>query len=263
MNTPADKNDEPILTESHLAKHNRLDPYADEFFIPHVVDGEDVVAGWGMAIRCDFSAFAEIIQTLLPSNIELGKSFESAGKLEKLAPDLSEDMRRFMHVCWTAAKIAKKLMGNRALSDTKRKVRLGKSKLTAKIGQQTLNITPLSECVNDAVCIEYALMTHHILEKFGIQSSVIEGAVEQYGSDSQTAYPHTFLTLDGGKYVFDPSHAVQEGSGDSPRILVPEVNFTIDTLRDLDTSSRGKKYKCTDLVRKTTRRYGSRAGNFF
>ncbi len=262
MNIPAAPDNEPRSIESHFAKHQRLDPYADEFFIPHVADGEDVVVGWGMAIRCNFLDFAEQVKALMPTKQELEESFQSAGKLERLVPDLNEDMRRFMHTCWTAAKIAKKLMGNRSTDKGKRNVRLSDPRVTTKSGNMVFSVTPLSECINDAVCAEYAIMTHHVLEKFGIQSSIIEGAVENFGSNGEDAHPHTFLTLADGNYVFDPSHAVQEGSGESPRILIPEVPFTVDTLKDFDQQSHGKKFKCVDLVRKTTRRYGSRAGNF-
>jgi hypothetical protein len=104
-------------------------------------------------------------------------------------------------------------------------------------------------------------MSQHILEKLGIQASVVVGAFSEDPKD-QFAGRHTFLVLEGGKYVFDPTHSAQQKNSWPPKVFTPEAPLTIDSLRDMETDDSkpfGRKITCKDLLTKEERIYGSGA----
>jgi len=104
-------------------------------------------------------------------------------------------------------------------------------------------------------------MAHHILEKLGIQSSVVVGAFSENPKD-QLADRHTFLVLEGGKYVFEPTHTTQQECSWPPKVFTPETPLTVDSLRDMETDESkpfGRKITCKDLITNEERIYGSGA----
>jgi hypothetical protein len=73
-----------IIELNPVAKED-LTAYNEEFFIPHVKDGQDVLVGHGLSdgdfyLRCDFSVFAEKLKAVTPEKLE--ELFVAVGKLE-------------------------------------------------------------------------------------------------------------------------------------------------------------------------------------
>lgn len=244
------------------AEMQPLTVFDEEFLIPHVAEGEDVLIGRGFAgdefyIRCDFSAFAKKLEAVTPEKLE--KFFETADKLEQQAPDLDENKRRLLNSCWRAAKIVRNLLGDPGSEFTRNQSFSDYATQTAE-GKKVC-LKPLSESKGLAVCGEYSLLAHHVLEKLGIQSSVVVGAFKNDAED-QLADRHTFLVLEDGNYVFDPTHSLaQEGSW-PPKVFAPEIPLTVENLRDMetdDTKPFGRKITCTDMLTKEKKIYGTGA----
>lgn len=239
-----------------------LTAYDEEFFIPHIEDGQDVLVGRGLAdgdfyLRCDFSAFAEKLKSVTPEKLE--ELFVAAGKLEQQAPDLDENTRRLLNTCWRVARVSRNMLGEVG-SEFKRNNSFSEYQAKTVNGKKAC-VKPLSESPGLAVCSEYALMAHHILEKLGIQSSIVVGAFSEDPKD-ELAGRHTFLVLEGGTYVFDPTHTAQQKDGWPPKVFTPEVPLTVDSLRDMETDDSkpfGRKITCKDLLTKEERIYGSGA----
>ncbi len=239
-----------------------LTAYDEEFFIPHVADGQDILVGRGLAdgdfyIRCDFSAFAEKLKAVTPEKLE--ELFAAAGKLEQQAPDLDEDTRRLLNSCWRTARVTRNMLGEVG-SEFQRNQSFSEYS-TKTVDGKKVCVKPLSKSQGLAVCSEYALMTHHVLEKLGIQSSIVIGAFSEDPKD-ELAGRHTFLVLEGGKYVFDPTHTAQQKDGWPPKVFVPETPLIVDSLRDMETDDSrpfGRKITCKDLLTKEEKIYGSGA----
>ena len=242
-------------------KENPLTAYNEEFLIDQVNEGEDVLVGWGggegkFYLRCDFSSFAEILKVVTPENLD--KFFNEAGKLIDKLPDLDEETRKLLHTCWRATRITKKMLGPVA-SEFVRNNSFGKFKQ----GEERICVKPLSQCRGEAVCSEYALTAQHILQKLGIKSSVVIGAFSN-NPENALADRHTFLVLDDGKVVFDPTHSASAGDSDSwpPQVFVPEKPLTLENLQNMSTDEKeefGHKMKCTNLITKEVKMYGSGA----
>ena len=112
---PEYKPDQEKVAVINRAEMEPLTAYDEEFLIPHVAEGEDVLIGRGFTdgdfyLRCDFSAFAEKLKVVTPK--KLGELFEAVGKLEQQAPDLDEDKRRLLNSCWRTARIVRNLLGD-------------------------------------------------------------------------------------------------------------------------------------------------------
>ena len=239
-----------------------LTAYDEEFFIPHIEEGQDILVGRGLVdgdfyLRCDFSAFAEKLKEVTSEKLE--KIFAADGKLKQQAPDLDEETRRLLNTCWRTARITRNMLGdvgsgfqrNQSFSEYSTKTADGKK----------FCIKPLSKTHGQAVCSEYVLMAHHILKKLGIQSSIIIGAFSENPKD-ELADRHTFLVLEGGQYVFDPTHTAQQKNSWPPKVFAPETPLTVDLLRDMETDDSkpfGKKITCKNLLTKEDRIYGSGA----
>jgi len=254
--------DQEKTIELHPVTKEALTAYDEEFFIPHVEDDQDVLVGRGLSdgdfyLRCDFSAFAEKLKGITPEKLE--ELFVAAGKLEQQSPDLDEDTRRMLNTCWRTARVAKSMLGdvgsesqrNQSFSDYPSKTADGKK----------VCVKPLSECRGEAVCSEYSLMAHHVLEKLGIQSSIVVGAFSDDPKD-HLAGRHTFLVLENGRYVFDPTHTAQQEQSWPPKVLSPETPLTIESLKNMSTDDSqpfGRKITCIDLITKEEKVYGSGA----
>ena len=248
--------------ELYPATKEALTAFNEEFFIPHVEDGQDVLIGRGLLdgdfyLRCDFSTFAKKLVSVTPEKLE--ELFTSASKLEQQAPDLDENTRRLLNICWRVARVSRNMLGDvgpafdrmKSFSDYQAKTVDGKK----------VCVKPLSECHGLAVCSEYALMAHHILERLGVQSSIVVGAFSDDPKD-ELAERHTFLVLENGKYVFDPTHTAQQKDSWPPKVFMPEVPLTVESLRDMevdDSKSFGRKIICRDVLTKKERVYGSGA----
>ncbi len=243
-------------------KKEALTPYDEEFFIPHIAGGQDVLVGRGLAdgdfyLRCDFSAFAKKLKGITSEKLE--ELFTAAGKLEQQAPDLDENTRRLLNACWRVARIVRNILGDVG-SVFKRNQSFSEHQTRTADGKKVC-VKPLSKSQGLAVCSEYALMAHHVLKKLGVQSSIIVGAFSEDPKDP-LAGRHTFLVLEGGKYVFDPTHTAQQKDSWPPKVFSPKVPLTVESLRDMETDDSkpfGRKITCTDLLTKEERVYGSGA----
>jgi len=239
-----------------------LTAYDEEFFIPHVENGQDVLIGRGLAdgefyLRCDFEAFTEKLKTVTPEKLE--ELFITAKKLEKQAPNLDENTRRLLNTCWRVARISRNILGEVG-SEFKRNQSFSEYQ-TKTVDGKKVCLKPLSQSHDLAVCSEYVLLSHHILEKLGVQSSIVVGAFSEDPKDT-LADRHTFLVLENGQYVFDPTHTAQQKDGWPPKVFVPEVIMTVDALKDMETDENkpfGKKIVCKDLLTKKEKLYGSGA----
>ena len=72
---PEYKPDQEKVAAINRAEMEPLTAYDEEFLIPHVAEGEDVLIGRGFTdgdfyLRCDFSAFAEKLKVVTPEKLE-------------------------------------------------------------------------------------------------------------------------------------------------------------------------------------------------
>ena len=248
--------------EINPAKEEVLTAFNDEFLIPKITDGQDVKVGGGLSdgdfyIRCNFSDFDDKLKVVTPEKLE--ELFVGDGKLEQSLPDFDEDTRRLLNICWRTARISKSMLSDVG-SETKRNDSFSEYKTKTANGKKVC-VKPLSKCRGQAVCAEYSLMAQHILDKLGIQASVVVGAFAE-NPDDQLAGRPTYLVLESGKYVFDPTHSAQQEGGWPPKVFTPETPLTVESLRNMgtdDTKPFGKKIKCTDLLTKENKIYGTGA----
>ncbi len=239
-----------------------LTAYGEEFFIPEIFDGQDVPVGGGYGgtyyLRCDFSAFAEKLKNLTPEELE--RRFVNDGEFKKQFPEMSESERKLLYVCWVAGKITRNILGNVA-NETIRNDSFAARYRTKTENGTPVCVKPLSGCRDESVCSEYALMSHHILKKLGVRSAVVIGAFNENIAD-ELVDRHTFLVLDNGQYVFDPTHTADQELCWPPKVFVAESPLTAETLKDTTKTlddSFGVKIVCTDLVNKEQKLYGSGA----
>lgn len=259
---PGNNPEQEKTIELNPVESEALTAYDEEFFIPHVEDGQDVLVGRSFAygylyLRCDFSAFAEKLKGITPEKLE--ELFTAAGKLEQQAPDLDENTRRLLNACWRTARITRNMLGETG-SEFKRNQSFSEY-LSKTVDGKKVCVKPLSRSQGFAVCSEYALMAQHILEKLGIQASVVVGAFSWDPKD-KLASRHTFLVLEDGKYVFDPTHTAQQKDVWPPKVFISETPLTVDSLRDMETDDSkpfGRKIICKDLLTREERIYGSGA----
>ncbi|MEI6327383.1 MAG: hypothetical protein WCO78_04695 [Candidatus Roizmanbacteria bacterium] len=242
----------------HLAEYRSLTAYNDEFIINNVKEGDDILVGGGLAdgaylLRSDYSSFEERLKVVTPE--KLADYFGQAKNLMEQAPDLDEDTRRLLHTCWRVTRITKNMLGPLA-SEFARNNSFSRYKAEG----EKYCIKPLSRCMNEAVCSEYALMAHHILNKLGIKSSIIVGAFSANPND-HLSDRHTFLVLEDGKYVFDPTHTALGTDCWPPKVFLPDRPLTLENLEDMsvDGNEFGHKMVCTDFLTKEIRKYGSGA----
>lgn len=260
----AEKTEEGINLEQKEVIHPNtveskpLTAYDEEFIIEEVKEGDDVLVGKGLVdgnyyLRCDFSSFEEKLKVVTIEKLE--EFFIQAKKFEEQAPNLDENTRRLLHSCWRVARITKNMLG-----DLGSEFARNNSFNRFKVEGERFCIKPLSQCKGEAVCSEYTLMAHHILKKLGIESSIVVGAFSADPND-QLADRHTFLVLEDGKLVFDPTHTATEKDCWPPKVFVPEKPLTLENLQDMSVEgeSFGHKIKCTDLLTKDIRIYGSGA----
>lgn len=243
----------------HPVEEKPLTPYNEEFLIDQVNEGEDVLIGWGGGVgkfylRCDFSSFAEILKVVTPENLD--KFFDQVNKLTDQAPDLDEETRKLLHTCWRATRITKNMLGPVG-SEFARNDSFSKFKVEG----ENFSVKPLSQCKGEAVCSEYALMAQHVLGKLGIKSSVVVGAFSD-NPENPLADRHTFVVLDDGKMVFDPTHSASGKECWPPQVFIPEKPLTLEKLQNMSTDEKeefGHKMRCTNLLTKEVKVYGSGA----
>ncbi len=256
------KPDQEKVAIINRAEMEPLTAYDEEFLIPHVDEGEDVLIGRSLTdgdfyLRCDFSAFAEKLKVVTPEKLE--ELFEAVGKLKQQAPDLDEDKRRLLNLCWRTARIVRNVLGDPG-SEFKRNQSFSDYVAQTADGKKVC-VKPLSETKGLAVCGEYSLLAQYVLEKLEIQSSIVVGAFTDDIED-QLADRHTFLVLEDGNYVFDPTHSLTQKDSWPPKVFTPETPLTTDNLRDMGTDNTkpfGRKVICTDMLTKEKKIYGTGA----
>lgn len=255
---------ERTVPELNLAPAEPLTPYDEEFYIPHVADGQDVRVGTAFTVtgeifylHCDFVAFASKLKDVTPQKLD--EMFVADGKLESQFPDLDEDARRLLYTCWRTARIVRNLLGD-VTSDDARYMSFDAYKQESNTGIKEC-IKPLSECRGTAVCSEYALLAHAVLRKLGLASAVVVGAYES-SADGVLTGRHTYLVLQDGAVMFDPTHTAQQPDSWPPKVFIPSEPLTVQTLRNMSTGDDepfGHKIQCTDIVTKQVAQYGSGA----
>lgn len=253
---------EPKVLELHLAPREPLTPYGEEFIIPSVNNGQDVWVGRAFTgeeyyLHCDYETFESKLQDVTPS--KLNEMFVADGKLESQFPELDEDTRKLLYICWRTSRIVRNLLGNVA-SDHARNMSFDAYRQVSKTGQKE-SIKPLSKCEDESVCSEYALLAHEVLRRMGVDSAIVVGAYD--GSDEgNMAGRHTYLVLQEGQRVFDPTQTTQQTDIWPPRVFIPIEPLTLQTLRNMSTAEdepNGHKIVCQDIVTKQKVLYGSGA----
>lgn len=255
----------PETVALNIPRQEQLTAYDDEFMIQRIDDGQDILVGGGLAdgnyfIQCDYASFAALLDQKNVDITKLEEMFAQVGKLEKELPQFDEQTRKLIHACWRASRIVKNILGEVG-SETKRNNSF--SRFQTRDGNTGRKICqkPLSTCRNEAVCSEYTLLTHYILRRFGYDSTVIVGAFTD-DPDNNLAGRHTFLTVENGNLIFDPTHSAQQQDNWPPKISKPDNAFTPETLRDMSTDENtqfGKKIRCTDLITGQVTLYGTGA----
>lgn len=248
-------------TTLNFAKSEPLTPYNEEFIISHVTDGEDILIGRSFSngnlyLNADFSNFSEKLKVVTPEKLEeYYKQYK--GLIEKVAPEIDEETQKLLHACWRATRIVRNLLGNVG-SEYQRNESFDKYKSTTVDGKSAC-IKPLSHCHGESVCAEYSLLTHHVLELLNIPSSIVIGAFsEDLQNKDSIADRHTFLVLENGKYIFDPTHTAQQKESWPPKVFSPEKPFTAESLKRLPKENN-HHYVCTDLLSGEKLIYGSGA----
>lgn len=256
-------NEERVI-EISLAPMETLTPYKEEFFIDHIEEGQVVAIGRGLdharalCIQCDFSAFEETLKEVNPEKLE--ERFVAVKKLLKELPGIDEQTRRLIHACWKATRLTRSLLGDISRLDHERIDNFSKYKAQTNEGAYVA-VKPLSSCKDLAMCAEYALLTHHVLAKLGINSSVVIGAFSD-NPENVLAEHHSYLVLEGGKYVFDPTHTATQKESWPPKFFTPETPLTLESLQNMETgdfTSSGRKIVCTDVITQEEKVYGSGA----
>lgn len=253
---------DPRAAKLNLAPAEPLTPYDEEFMIPSVVDGQDVRVGSSLTgekyyLHCDFEAFADKLKDITPA--KLNEMFVADGKLETQFPDLDEASRQQLYVCWRTARIVRNLLGDVA-SDQARNMSFDAYKQVSQAGQK-ICVKPLSKCVGESVCSEYALLAHEVLRRLGVESSIVVGAYAS-SADDVIADRHTCLVLRDGAVVFDPTHTAQQTNSWPPKVFTASEPLTLQNLRNMSTIDDepfGRKITCQDIVTKQVVQYGSGA----
>lgn len=122
------------------------------------------------------------------------------------------------------------------------------------------DVKPLSRCKNESLCAEYTLLTHHLLDKLNIRSTVIIGALNT--KPDGLADRHTYLTLAEGRIVFDPMLTLSLYQTWPLAFLYPEKPITHESISDLSTDSSqkfGVKILCHNPINQDQFYYGSGA----
>ncbi len=249
-----DRSGGPEAITLRPAQHERLDPYGDEYFFPEIKDGEDFVMSAGSALlECDFSAFDDKLKTVTPEKLE--EMFQHVGELEKELPELDLETRRLVHACWRGARIARKMLGEVYTDSFNRKKRYLENKVV--VDGRAVSKRKLSGTVGEAMCAEFAALSHDILRRVGVDSSVYGAAVSSHPDSENNA--HAFVSLQGGKRIFDPTVSNTREHSWPPAILDAEEALTVEKLRWREGED-GKMIECTDIVTGDKRLYGSGIG---
>jgi hypothetical protein len=257
MMTALEQADEVAPVPANPADMEQLTPYGDEFYIHGIKAGQDVPIGGTLKgecfwIRCDWDAFSEDLAKITPDSLLDG--FDKFGELEEQLPNLEREIRLALFACWQASKKAIELLGKPPEDPTQRNNSFGELN-----GRQGDRIKPLSTSKGMAVCSEYSLLVHHILDKAGISAAVVVGAQMEH-PDFQLADRHTYVSLEEQGLVFDPVYSATQEQGWPPKVFRPEESFTAASIKNMATEGQfGKKIKCTDLVTGEERYYGSGA----
>jgi len=234
------------ITEVHPAKVETLTPYNEEFFVEEIKEGEDVLVGGGLGdgkywLRCDWSAFGTELDNLSPQR--LNDFFDRVGGLQEQAPQLGAETRKMLHACWRAAQKAQQVLGKPGLEF----IRNESFSQYSNHQKPADCIKPLSASRGEAVCTEFALITHHVLDRLGIKSSVVIGAYKP--NQAELPGRHTFLVLDSGKVVFDPTTTATQADCWPPKVFKAERPLTVNSLKDMSTEGEfGHKIKCSDIL---------------
>jgi hypothetical protein len=243
------------------AQMHHLTAYDSEFFIRKINDGEDVLVGEGFTqgrfwIRCDWKSFESDLAKVTPQRLD--ELFKETNGMQEQAPGQDDGTRVIMHACWRSTQKAQQILGAVG-SENKRNDSFDSFSNNAKPKADC--VKPLSKCKDEAVCSEYALLVHHILEKAGVPSSVVIGATLS-DPKKELGDRHTFLVLDEGRLVYDPTYSASQAKCWPPKLFKAEAPLTTESLTDMSTSGDGafgKKIKCTDLMTNEVRYYGSGA----
>lgn len=262
-----EKNIDPSMKEDDMQKEETLSlrltnaesltPYQQEYFISDVKNGEDIHIGWNYYIRADFSNFDEKLEYVNSEALE--RLFEEVGELKKEAPNLDKETRRLLHACWRTTRITRHFLGDVSSARMRNKSFDKYEGINNK--EVKMCIKPLSECLNEAVCSEYCLLSHYILKKLGIKSSIVIGAFSEENKEPPASM-HTYLVLENGEYVFDPTYTASQEESWPPKVFITEFPFTANSLKDMETDPKkpfGKKAFCTDLLTNERKVYGSGA----
>jgi len=252
--------------ELRPAQAEMLTPFGDEFFIKNVEDGQDVKIGTGgssgirdMFVRCDFSSFKKTLD--LVSTKKFDELFNAVGELKKDAPELDDATRKLLHACWRVARMTRNLLGEVAEGKNMARQKSFVEHATTTTDGKNVSIRPLSESKGTSMCAEYALMSQQVLKRAGIESAVVVGTFSEDPEDPVTE-AHTYLVVDNGKYVFDPTHSALQTNSWPPKVFLAETPLTLETLRNMEPDpekSFGKKINCTDLLSNEIRMYGTGA----
>ena len=243
-----------------LADMVPLTPYNEEFYIQRVNDGDLVFAGKSHTspltyfAECDFQSFDSLLSRITPGITE--ELFTGQEKFADVLPGQTDDFRRTVHACWRAARAAKHILKNPTMKNA---AAVGAGDENYRVPGEKYCAKPLSASVGDATCLDYALVAHRALEKMGKPSAVVIGA--RADPVTRSIEEHTFLVLDSGNLVFDPTLTVHQDKCWPPWVLEPESPLTVDTLQNLAADgSFGHKISCTDIFSGATLLYGSGTG---
>lgn len=169
-------------------------------FYGKIDDGQDVqvgrqLGGKGYYLRCDFNKIEEAhpwLKELTPQKLDA--TYAQDKNLETSFPGVSEPTRKlcfgFFQACSIARNILQEPLEDR--DETFKKFAVG------EIGY----IKPLSLCQNESACVEYSVLTSHLMRKMGIATHVIVGTVISSDGD---VHCHTYLTTEDGAFVLDPA----------------------------------------------------------
>ena len=211
------------------------------YIAPKVNQGDDIYVGYTGAcgnlwIRCDYQSFDGLLERYTPEQFETFYA-QHQETFAKTLPNHDEESRKLIFTLWVVSQKCKILLGP-PTEDSFRRVDTFKNYSTGDPSQKEC-VKPLSNCNGDAMCTEYALLTHHILDKLGIKSEFISGAISQEGD---TVGGHAYLTISSGELVFDPVRSLKQENCWPPKIYKPAEKLTSDLLK------KEASVSCTNII---------------
>ncbi|MBU6323485.1 MAG: hypothetical protein KGI41_02075 [Patescibacteria group bacterium] len=229
---------EGLLKPEIAGEYSEKHPMYAGVWMERVSSGDQVEIGWSnylaeedtdVKIETDFDYFEQALERFTPENIEKG-FVDSEQSLREYFKELPRniDLRTFYTVFCVQKKVAELLKtGETDLLERKKLYLADKEKLTK-----------LSETIGKTACAERALFGKYLLQKLGIESAFVAGAVvsdENLGENALNE-AHSYIVIrdpkvEGGKtLIYDIARPFTEMN--LPALYETQIPVDHETFKD-------------------------------